>query len=137
MENGVPKSETHGAAKSCFGYFRHGDDDGVGSVFVELCGVGFRDMAYVAGIFDHGELHAQADAQERYVGFTSPFDGADHTLSSSQAEAAGDEDTLRGAEFVPCFVEVGRRGIADRFFEVRGVDPNEVEFLGAGHGGVF
>ena len=44
---------------------------------------------------------------------------------------------MRDAEFVPCFVEVGRRGDTDRFFEVRGVDPNEVEFSGAGHGGVF
>lgn len=137
LENRVSKSETHGAAESCFGYLGHRDDDRVGSVFIEFRGVGFRNAAYVAGILDYSELHAQADAKERYVGFTRPFDGADHTLGSSQAEAARDEDTLRGAEFVPCFVEVGRRGEADRFFEVRGVDPDEVEFSEAGHGRVF
>ena len=137
LENGVSKAETHGAAKGCFGYFRHGYNDRVGDVFIEFCGVGFRNMAYVTGIFDYGELHAQADAQERYVVFTSPFDGADHTLGSSQAEAAGNEDTLRDAEFVPCFVKVGRRGDAYGFFEVRGVNPNEVQLSGAGHSGVF
>lgn len=137
LENGVAKPEAHGAAESHFGYFRHGDDDRVRGMFLEFCGTGLRNAAYVAGILYYSELHAQADAQERYVGFTSPFNSADHTLGSSQAEAARNEDTMRGAEFVPCFVEVGRRGDADRFFEVRGVDPDKIEFSGAGHGGVF
>jgi hypothetical protein len=53
------------------------------------------------------------------------------------AETARDENSVCGADFVPCFVECGWVVDLGLVFEVGGIDPNELEFFAAAHGAVL
>jgi len=53
------------------------------------------------------------------------------------AETARDENSVRGAYFMPCYVEGGWVVNLSLVFEIGGIDPNEVEFLAAAHGAVL
>jgi hypothetical protein len=86
---------------------------------------------------DDGDLHTEADTEERDFVLASPFCGLDHALCTSVAETARDENSVRSADFVPCFVEGGWVVDLSLVFEIGGIDPDEVEFLAAAHGAVL
>ena len=48
----------------------------------------------VAGVFDRGALHAEADAEERHLVFARVLNGVDHALNAALAEAAGNQDAV-------------------------------------------
>ena len=58
----------------------------------ELGAVGIRQPCHVARVFDHGQLHAQADAQERHLVLAGKLDGPDLALDTALAEAARHQD---------------------------------------------
>ena len=49
---------------------------------------------YVAGIFDDGKLHAEAEAEERDLMLTRIADGFDLSFDAAVAEAARYEDAI-------------------------------------------
>lgn len=61
---GIVGAETHGGAHvlDALLFFLEGDD-GMRGIFVELGGVGVFQGADIAGEFDGGDLHAEADAE--------------------------------------------------------------------------
>ena len=58
----------------------------------ELGAVGIRQARHVARVFDHGQLHAQADAQEGHLVLAGELDGPDLALDAALAEAARHQD---------------------------------------------
>lgn len=97
-------AEPHGAAHGGLVDLGHEDDDGVGCAGVQLDGGGLGNAADVAGVFDHGKLHAQTDAEVGFGFGARPIGGRDHTLGAAVAEAARDEDAVGRAELMPGFV---------------------------------
>ena len=71
----------------------------------------------VARRLDHGELHAEADAEERHVVLAGEAGGVDHALRAALAEAAGNEDAVDPVE--------ARRRVA--VLQRLGLDPVEVD----------
>ena len=84
---------------------------------VELAGIRVGDPGDVAGIFDHGDLHAQADAEIGYPVLPGVFRRQDHAVDAPVAEAAGDDDAVQRAAKLPPHV-LFRNGL--------GVDPADV-----------
>ena len=82
-------------------------------------------------------MHPEADAQVRDFILASPAGSLDHALSAASAEPAGDENALRGAEFMPGFMEFRRGFGLCRVFQMGGIDPDEIELPRTCHGGVF
>ncbi len=74
-------------------------DHRVGRVLVELGRVSAGQVAHVAGEFDHGALHAQADAEERDA-FASRAKrmAIDFAFDAALAKAAGDEQAVVAAQ---------------------------------------
>jgi len=130
-------TETHCSSKSGFIDLGHEDHNRVGTVVIEFDGFGARDTADVSRKLDDGDLHTEADTKERDFVLASPFCCLDHTLCTSMAETAWNENSVRGADFVPCFVEGGWVVDLGLVFEIGSIDPDEVEFLAAAHGAVL
>ena len=86
---------------------------------------------------DDGELHSETDAQEWCLLLSSPLGGRNHAFRASLSKTTRDEDSVCCANFVPGFVESGSVVEAGRFFEIRGLNPDEVELLSATHGAVL
>ena len=89
LEDAGLGSETHGAAH----LFDSGElaefvDDAVLGGGVEFAGVGIGEAADVAGEFDAGGLHAQADAEVRDFVFAGVADGVQHAFDAALAEAS-------------------------------------------------
>ena len=59
---------------------------------VEFGGGGGRNVENVARPFDHGELEAEADAQEGHFLFAGVLDGEHHAFGAAVSEATWDED---------------------------------------------
>src|ERR1051326_6240983 len=92
-------AQAHGAALAGeFFLFVEQADDGVGRVGFELGGVGLVEFEDVAGEFDGGDLHAQAQAQVGHLVFTGVAGGGDLAFDAPFAEAAGDEDAAQALE---------------------------------------
>ena len=70
----------------------------VGRGFIEFVGVGVCQLRTVPGVFDHGDLHAQADAEVRDMMLPGVLRGQDHALDSPAAESTGDDHALEGTE---------------------------------------
>src|SRR4029077_2523708 len=64
-------------------------DDGMWSVWIELCAVGALQSRLVACIFDHGELQPQTDPEVWDFVFSRIADGLNLSLHSAFAESAG------------------------------------------------
>ena len=60
----------------------------------EFRGVGVGIPQNIAGKFDDGDLHAEADAKIRHVMLAGIFAGEDFSFDPPAAEAAGDEDAV-------------------------------------------
>ncbi len=123
-----PGAEAHGAA-----HFIHAEEfaqfvnDAVRRLRIELGAVGLLEAGGVAGVFDGGALHAEADAEEGNFVFTGELDGVDHALNAALAEAARNQDAVVALEalfggfegvdffgFDPidyCFVMVGEAAV--------------------------
>ena len=93
----------------------HQADDRVGAR-AEL-GRGGAVQAHATRRLDAGELHAEADAQERQRLLAGVGDGRDLALDAALAEAARDQDRVHAVQAV-AVVGVG---------ELLGVDPVQVD----------
>lgn len=131
------ETKSHVASHGRLVDFRHEYHNWVRCVGVEFYGGGGFQTADAACVFDHGELHAQTDSEVGFGFCACPVCCGDHTLCAALAEAAGYEHTVGGAEFVPGLVVLFGGGVEGGLFEVGSVDPDEVEFALACHGGVF
>ena len=89
----------------------HEIDDLMGALLVELAGIGVGDAGNVAGVFDHGDLHAEADAEIGQPVFPGIAGGEDHPVDPSPAEAAGDQDPVYAAEHLTDVFGLERFGI--------------------------
>ena len=70
----------------------------MGRVLVELGRVSAGQIADVAAEFDHGGLHAEAQAEERNAFGAGVANGHHFAFDAALAEAAGDEDSVVAAE---------------------------------------
>ena len=97
-------TEAHGAAFVLNRFLAVDEmDDGMCRVRAKFGGVGVRPAADVAGVFDEGHLHAEADAEKGDAAIACVADGADFTFRAADAETAGDEDAVhRAKDFVKC-----------------------------------
>ena len=76
----------------------HQVDDRVRRLLVELGRVRVRPAQHVAGIFDHGTLHAEADAEERDLVFARILDREALARHAAAAEATRHEDAVHALE---------------------------------------
>ena len=60
----------------------------------KLTGVGVCPAYNAACKFDHGDLHAQADAEIRHAAFTGKVGGGDHSLDAAAAKASRHDDAV-------------------------------------------
>ena len=67
---------------------------GMRRVGVEFGAVGAVQMQHVAGEFDHGALHAQADAEVGDLVLAGEADGLHLAFDAAHAEAAGDQNSV-------------------------------------------
>ena len=72
----------------------------------------------VAGAFDDGHLHAEADAEEGDVALAGETHGFDFADGAALAEAAGDEDAVHAVKLL--------HGVG--LLEDFGIDPVELDF---------
>ena len=106
--------------------FPHEVDDRMGRGQVEFLGVGPGEPEDVAGVFDDGALHAQANAEKGHAVFPGVADGRDLALDAAGAEAAGDQDPVdAGQAFGRVF-----RG------DLLGIDVDEPDRHAVGHAAV-
>src|SRR5262245_30016932 len=63
-------------------------------ILVELRRVGTRQIAHIAGKFDHSALHSEAQVEEGDAFSTCVADGRDFALNTSFAEPARHEDSV-------------------------------------------
>ncbi len=57
--------------------------------------MGVFDTGHVAGVFDHRQLHAQADTQVRHLVFAGVTDGRDLAFGSPVTKAAGHQNGVQ------------------------------------------
>src|SRR5690348_13270682 len=90
-----PRAEAHGAA-----HFVHAEkfaqfvNDAVGSLRVEFRAVRLLEAGGVAGVFDGGALHAEANAEEGHFVLAGVLNGVNHALNAAFAEAARNENAV-------------------------------------------
>src|ERR1017187_9092914 len=83
-----PAAQAHGPAQLIDALqLTQFEDDAVRRPRVELRGIRILQAAHVARVLDHHGLHAQADAEVRYLVLARIADGVDHALDSALAEA--------------------------------------------------
>lgn len=92
-------AEAHRSADSLALFVGKNVDD-VTAAFGKLAARCVLDAEYVTGVFDDGDLHAEAYAEIGDFVFTSIFARANHSLDASCAEAARDDDSVHVFEFV-------------------------------------
>ena len=78
--------------------FQHVVDNRVAGVRVKLGGVGLIAVKDVAGELNHHDLHPQAQAEIRDFIFPGIAGGFYHALDAPDAEAAGNDNALGGAQ---------------------------------------
>ena len=90
--------------------------------FGKLARIGVRDPRDVAGVFDHGDLHAEADAEIRDLRFARVFRRRDHPLNPAAAKPARNDNPVESGKRL-------RRVLArDRL----GIDPSDRNIRTAG-----
>lgn len=137
LEVGRTHSQAHSTTEMGLATFWHEDNDGVGGRIVDLNGVGVLKTKNVAGVFNNGNLHSQADTKVGGLLSTGPFGSSNHTLSSALTEATGDENTVGSANIMPGLVELGGVSTVHRRLESLGLNPDEVELAVTVHGGML
>ena len=108
-DDGFTGAETHGGAHvgDALLFFLQ-TDDGMSGFFVEFGRVGFGEAADVSGVFDGGNLHAEADSEVGYLVFAGVLRGNDFTLDTAIAKSSRDEDAIDFSDdfFSGCFLEM-------------------------------
>lgn len=66
----------------------HQVDDRIRRVGIDLAGMRAGQAEHVAGVFHHGHLHAQADAQKRHVILARILHGGNLAFQTALAETA-------------------------------------------------
>ena len=85
--------------------FFHKVDDAVAAVFGKFPAVGIRKPEDISGIFNHTDLHAEANAKVRYIILSRIPAGGDHALDSAVAETARHQNSVDAAEdFTDIFI---------------------------------
>lgn len=94
-EDGFARAEAHGRThvSDAFLFFLEAYD-GMRGVFVKFGGIGVFESAFVAGEFDGGDLHPEADAEIRDVVFASVFGGEDFSFDTAISESTGNKDAI-------------------------------------------
>ena len=99
-------AEPHGSALSldCHLLF-HEVDDTVAAVFGEFPAVGVMKPKNISCIFDDADLHAEADAQIRYIVLSRISAGSNHSLDSAVAETARNQNSVYASQhFIDIFI---------------------------------
>src|SRR6185369_3278056 len=79
-----PTAQPHGSAEFVNALeFAEFEDDAVRRARIELGGVGGFQAAYVARVFDHQRLHAEADPEVRNLAFPRELDGIEHAVDAA------------------------------------------------------
>ncbi|MDR6152681.1 hypothetical protein QF021_000770 [Acidovorax delafieldii] len=86
-------------------------DHGVGRGGVELGAVGVGQAGHMAGVFDGGHLHAQADAQVGHLALAGKLGRGDLAFHAALAEATGHQDGVVLGQFGGCVGAVDGFGI--------------------------
>lgn len=133
LELGGTETETHSTAEVVAVQLGHVDDDLLSGLAVELFGGGVGEVEEVTGVLDDGGLEAEADTKEGGAVLTGPLGNCHHTLSTSRAEATGDDDAGGGADGVPGLVVLSLVLGLGLGLEVLGVNPDDVELLAEVH----
>lgn len=121
------KAQAQGAPiASILPFFREEVDNGVGGVGVEFGAVGLAEAADMAGKFHHGQLHAQADAEEGNVILPGIADGLDFSFYPLLPVPAGNEDPLDPGQVV----------FYPALFQVFGVYPPDINACAGGNAGM-
>ena len=68
---------------------------------VELLGSEVGLIEYISGMFDGGELEAEAEPQIGLFVFSRKFEGLDDRIVASGSEAPGDQHSLGGFDELP------------------------------------
>src|ERR1019366_6039919 len=96
-----PAAQPHGAAEIVHAFqFPQLEDHAVRRSGVEFGGIGARQAAHVAGVFDDQGLHAQADAEIRNLALARVADGVDHAVDAALAEAPRHQDAVVAFELL-------------------------------------
>ena len=95
----------------------HEVDDLVRAQLVKFAGMRIGDARHISRVFDHGDLHAKADAEVGQALFAGIARGQQHAVDAASAEAAGHDDAIQTAQER---VAVFRR-------QVLGIDPVDVD----------
>ena len=85
-----------------------------GGKFTRVC---ICDTQYMTGVFDHGDLHSEADTKIRDVVFPRILCRQNHAFDTAVTEAAGDNDT----------VQIGKDMIFRFLCDGLGVNPLNVD----------
>ena len=78
---------------------RHKVDNLVLTQLVKLTGVCVPHTENISRVFNHGNLHTEADAKIRDILFSCIFCRQDHTLDSTTAKSSGDENTVKTSQY--------------------------------------
>src|SRR5260370_23145841 len=73
-------------------------DERVGTIRLELGGLGRGKPANVPSVLDDGYLEPQADAEERQPVLPGPANRLDHPFDTANSEAAGHQQAVHPAE---------------------------------------
>ena len=135
LEDARVLAEPHGSTQLALVDLRHVDDRVILGMGMQFLASHILDTDNVLAVFQHGQLHTETHTQEGGLVGPRPFNRLHHTLRTPNTEAAGDENTISGADRMPGLVEVRRgRGL---LLEMRRVHPDHLQLLVAVHGSVL
>ena len=77
-------------------------------MLVELRRIGVFPAEDIARVFDYRALHAEADAEERYLVFSGVFDCGNLAFYAARSESSGNENA----------VDVFQRVVFDRIYRI-------------------
>ena len=99
LEDAGPSAKAHGAAHFVDAEeFTKLVNHAIGCLRIELSAVRLVEAGAVAGVFNGGALHSQADSEERSLVLAGVVDGVDHALNATLPETARNEDAIVAAQ---------------------------------------
>ncbi len=124
VQLGFVEAQAHGAAEVSLAFhdvqlFFHGGNNRVLRVGLELAGGSTFKANHVAGVLDHHALQAQAQAQDRELGFAGELQSAKLAFEATDTEAAGNAYGVHTGQ--------GLGGTCQGFALVRGGDPADLD----------
>ena len=86
--------------------FGHQVNDRIRRIRIQFAGMCAYHAGQMSGVFHHGHLHPQADAEQGHLLFSGPADGVEHAVDTAGAKAAGDDNAVDSAQHF-CHVPFG------------------------------